>query len=95
MRKPSSKAHLRELFRLFASVRTEYEAQKLLRDIATNSELAAMAERWQIVRLLSSGMTQREVAKKLGLSISKVTRGSKCMQEGTGGFGLFLHRMRK
>jgi Trp operon repressor len=95
MRKPASKVHLKDLAMLFASVRSPREAEMLLGDIATSAERAAFAERWQLIQLLASGMTQRDVARKLGLSISKVTRGSKALQEGTGAFELFLGRLKK
>lgn len=90
---PIPRAHLRDLYRLFASVKSEAEAEKLLLDILTSQELASVAERWQLVQALAKGMPQRAIAKRLNISISKITRGSKMIQEGSGGFGLFLERL--
>ena len=90
---PSS--HMREIYRLFASVKNEKEVEMLLKDILTPQELFSVAERWQLIQELAKGTPQRDIAKKLGLSISKITRGSRMLQEGTGGFGIFLKRMRK
>ncbi len=87
--RPTS-AHYRDLYQLFSSIETEKEARMLLEDILTPQELASIAERWQLIRALASGMPQREIAKKLGVSISKITRGSRMLQEGSGGFGYFL-----
>lgn len=90
---PIPQKHLKELYPLFASVRSEKEAKMLLTDILTPQELASVAERWQLVQELHKGTPQRKIAKKLNLSISKITRGSQAMQYGTGGFALFLKRL--
>ena len=76
-------------------VETPKEAELLLRDILTPQELASLAQRWEIVRELSKGTPQRTIAEKLGLSISKITRGSRMMQYGSGGFDYFLKKKGK
>jgi len=90
-----SPKHLRDLYELFSQVRSEQEAEKLLNDILTPQELASVAERWQLVQELAKGTPQREIAKKLAISISKITRGSRMLQYGGGGFELFLEKMGK
>ena len=87
--------HLKDLCKLFSSVKTEKEAQMLLEDILTPQELASVTERWQLVQELHKGTSQREIAKKLGISISKITRGSNALQRGKGGFSYFLKRLKK
>lgn len=87
--------HIRDLYELFSSIDSPDEAKMLLEDILTPQEIDSLAERWQEIQLLAAGHTQREVAKKLGISISKVTRGSRQMQFGTGGFKLFLKKLGK
>lgn len=87
--------HIRDLYKLFSSVDTPEEAADLLQDILTPQELESLAVRWQEVQMIAAGFTQREVAKKLGISISKVTRGSRQMQFGTGGFKIFLKKLGK
>ena len=67
----------------------------LLRDILTPQETDSLAERWQLIQLLDRGMAQRDIAQKLNVSISKVTRGSRALQYGTGGFRYFLDRMKR
>ncbi|MDD4287559.1 MAG: Trp family transcriptional regulator [Candidatus Peribacteraceae bacterium] len=87
--------HLRDLYALFSSVRSQVEAEKLLADILTPQELASVAERWQLIQELNKGTPQRDIAKRLNLSISKITRGSRMLQYGSGGFGLFLKKLKK
>lgn len=84
--------HLQELYQLLASVKSPKDAKVLLEDLLTPQELGTLAERWQLVRLLNSGMTQRAISKALKVSISKVTRGSRVLQYGRGGFKKFLKK---
>ena len=72
------------LLKLLAQRRTIKEWNAFLQDLLTPRERESLAERWQIVRLLAQGLPQREVAKKLGVSISKVTRGARVLRYGTG-----------
>ena len=92
---PLPKKAYDELFELFCSIKTKKEAQDLLKDILTPQELDSVAERWQEIQLLAAGRPQREIAKKLGISISKITRGSRMLQYGTGGFAHFLKKLKK
>jgi TrpR family trp operon transcriptional repressor len=87
--------HLRDLYELFSAIQTPAEAEQLLADILTPQELAAIAERWQLVQELQKRTPQREIAKKLNVSISKITRGSRMLQYGAGGFRIFLERLKK
>lgn len=87
--------HYRELCELFAAIETSKEADMLLRDILTPQEIESLSERWQLVQLLANGVSQRDIADMLPVSISKVTRGSRVLQYGTGGFRMFLERLKK
>jgi Trp operon repressor len=84
--------HLKELVSLFAQLKTSERAQLFLLDILTPHELAQLAERWQIIKRLAQGMPQRKIKEELGISIQRVTRGSKAFQQGGGGFQLFLSK---
>jgi TrpR family trp operon transcriptional repressor len=92
---PASPKHLKDLYELFSSIDNTKEAEQLLEDILTPQELESLAERWQEIQLLAAGHTQRDVAKKLDISISKVTRGSRMLQYGSGGFMHFLEKLGK
>jgi len=92
---PVSRKHLQELFELFAEVETSKEAEKLLLDILTPQELESVAERWQLIQALHAGKPQREIAHALKLSISKITRGSRMLKYGSGGFRHFLRKLKK
>ena len=84
--------HLHDLYKLFVSVRNEKEAKILLEDILTPKELQEVAERWQIVRALAAGIPQRTIADNLDVSIATITRGSRALHHGSGGFQHFLRK---
>lgn len=92
---PVPEKHYRELCELFAAINNSKEADRLLQDLLTPQEIESLAERWQLVQLLATGMPQRDISEKLNVSISKVTRGSRVLQYGTGGFIYFLEKLRK
>ena len=92
---PVPSQHLKDLYRLLSSSKDEKEAKMLVHDLFTPQEVASLSERWQLIRELDKGTPQREIAKKLGVSISKITRGSRILQFGSGGFKHFLKKLKK
>lgn len=85
----------KELYELFASIKTPAEARLLLEDMETPQEIDVLAQRWQLIQQLLQGKPQRKIAEDLGISISKITRGSTMLQHGNGAFKLFHDRMKK
>lgn len=92
---PVSRQHIEALIDLFASIGNRKEAEVLLKDILTPQELESVAERWQLIQALASGKPQRQIAHDLKLSISKITRGSRMLKYGSGGFRHFLKKLKK
>ena len=73
---------LKELASLFASTSDEKTVQMLFQLFFTPSERDFLSMRNKIVKeLLVSGLPQREIAKKISVSISKITAGSKELQQ--------------
>jgi len=85
----------RDLFETIASLKTEDEAQRFLRDLCTRSELDAMAHRWHVARLLDEGLPYVEVAKRARASTTTVTRVAQWLRRGEGGYRLALQRRRR
>jgi TrpR family trp operon transcriptional repressor len=84
-----------DLAQLLAAARTRGEVKRLLGDLLTPQEIEELALRWKIARELLGGRTQRDIAERLGVSISKITRASRAVQYGNGGFDLFARRLKK
>ena len=64
-----------------AGILAKIEDRKLIREflicILTKYEIKEIAGRWELVKLLYDGMSQRRIAEQLGMSLCKITRGSK------------------
>lgn len=64
------------------SARTGAQMSEMLEALLTPGELQNIATRLEIAQLLGSGMTQRDIAKQLGVGIATVTRGSRELKAG-------------
>lgn len=65
-----------------------------LRDLLTPAEYRDTALRWRIVKRLAQGVPQRDIAATLGVSLSKITRGSRELSDERGGFSRVLSSKR-
>lgn len=57
-----------------------------LRSLLTEYEIDEITKRWALVRLIDDGMSQRNIARELGLSLCKITRGSKELKKENSAF---------
>lgn len=76
-----SKKALKELAAVLANTRAPAAMRNLLEALLTPQERARLALRWRLVCLLASGMHQRTIARKLGISLCKITRGSRELKQ--------------
>lgn len=81
----------------FLRVRGREEMRRFLRDLTTPGELAALAERWRVARLLDEGgKSYREIAAETGSSTTTVTRVARFLtQEDHQGYRLVLDRLKE
>ncbi|MDO3386644.1 YerC/YecD family TrpR-related protein [Gilvimarinus sp. SDUM040013] len=74
--------HLQELVQYLLQFDSPESMRRVLEGLLTPAELHAISQRLQITRMLKAGVSQREVAKQLGVGIATVTRGSRALQAG-------------
>ncbi len=72
-----SEQALRELSTALSRCTDPELISEFLMCLLTPAELQAVSRRWALVREIDTGTTQREIAKKMGLSLCKITRGSR------------------
>lgn len=58
--------------------------QDLLEDLLTPKELNDLVDRINLIKLLNQGLSQREIAEQMEISVTTVNRGSRILQWGTG-----------
>jgi TrpR-related protein YerC/YecD len=81
-----------ELFDAITLIRRREECASFFRDLCTIGELEAMAERWQVARMIEAGMSYRKISQKTGASTTTVTRVAHWLKHGEGGYRLMLRR---
>jgi len=74
---PRVKKNLNELACCLAKTRDPGFVKDLLRCLLTPAETADIAARWALVKALKRKVPQREIASDLGVSLCKITRGSR------------------
>lgn len=70
----------RELVLLLEKALDSDQLADLLRDLLTDHEMETIITRWRAFGMLLEGYTHREVQKKLGISISKVTHAANLLK---------------
>lgn len=72
------------------SLLSEINDEKLIFDffgcLFSKSELQDFGNRWNLVKELDAGTTQREIAKKYSMSLCNITRGSKELKKDDSAF---------
>ena len=69
------------LIRVLAMESKPRRLEKLFTEILTPAERCALALRWKLLRRLVEGASHRQIAKELGISPCKITRGSRILKE--------------
>lgn len=66
---------------VFSRVGSAAEMRQFFDEILTTSEARALALRWLLLQKLKAGVPQRKIAADLGISLCKITRGSKILKD--------------
>ena len=69
------------IYDAFAGVTSTAAMKRLFDEIFTPAEQRDLVLRWELLHLLRDGIPQREIARRLGISLCKITRGSKYLKD--------------
>jgi TrpR family trp operon transcriptional repressor len=83
---PRVKENLAELVNALAICGDSSLIEDFLRCLLTPAEIADIAARWALVKALINKIPQREIAQDLGISLCKITRGSRELKKPGSGF---------
>lgn len=84
-----------DLFEAISSLRNREECAPFFRDLCTLAELEAMAERWQVARLVAQDIPYRKISELTGASTATITRIAHWVHHGEGGYRLMLERVKE
>ncbi|MFA5448641.1 MAG: Trp family transcriptional regulator [Sphaerochaeta sp.] len=72
---------LDDLIKIFSETVDPQQMHKLLEEMLTPKELKDLHLRWNLMKDLYRGKPQREIAADYGISLCKITRGSKILKQ--------------
>ena len=81
------------LFLAILSLKNIDECYKFFEDACTVKEILDIAQRLKAARMLKAGKNYIEVCTETGLSSATVSRVSRCLEYGDGGYDLVIGRI--
>ena len=81
------------LFHAVSLLRNEEECAAFFEDICTINEIIDMAQRLDTARLLDQGMNYHDISEQVGVSAATISRVSRCLHYGAGGYRTVIDRM--
>lgn len=84
-----------ELCEAILSLKNREECYAFLEDICTIKELLEMSQRLSVAKLLSCGMSYSQISQKTGVSTATISRISRCIEYGSGGYKMIIERLQE
>lgn len=88
-------SELKTLSSAILALETPEECEKFLTDLMTAREIASMAQRITVAKLLRDKKTFSEIEEATGMSSATIARINRCLQYGADGYSLVLDKMDK
>ena len=80
------------LFEAILSLKNTDECYLFFEDACTIKEILEISQRYKAARMLHSGSNYAEVSQAPGMSTATISRVSKCLEYGSGGYKLAISR---
>ncbi len=82
-----------DLYQVLARLKSEEEFRVFFEDLCTFQEVEKMEQRVQSAQLLIEGDTYNQVIERTNISSATLSRVSRCIQHGSGGYSELLKKM--
>lgn len=83
-----------ELFEAILTLKSVEECYAFFEDACTIKEIIEIAQRLKVAKLLDAGTSYVTVSKEVGVSTATISRVSKCLEYGNGGYKLVMERVK-
>ena len=84
-----------QLLDAIVSLKSREECKKFFEDICTVKETLDLAQRLDVAVLLDQGASYQTIAQQINVSTATISRVSRCLNYGSGGYRMVLDRMRE
>ena len=90
---PFNTPSIDRLFQVILQLENREDCQKFFEDICTIKEGQDMAQRLDAAILLDQGVGYQTISEQVGISTATISRVSKCLNYGTGGYRQAIDRL--
>ena len=90
---PFNTPSIDRLFQVILQLENREDCQKFFEDICTIKEVQDMAQRLDAAILLDQGVGYQTISEQVGISTATISRVSKCLNYGTGGYRQAIDRL--
>ena len=91
--KKISDESIKRLYKAIVSIIDEEECEAILEDLCTITEIQAMAQRLEVAKMLREGCPYTDIVDETRASSTTVSRVSRCLNYGNGGYHMVLDRI--
>ena len=86
---------INRLYETILKLETVEECDKFFEDICTIKEIVAMAQRLDVALMLDEGRTYLDITDATGVSTATISRVSRCLNYGEGGYKIAIEKTKK
>ena len=83
------------LFQAILSLESVEECYRFFEDICTVKELRDMSQRLDTAFLIDEGVSYQKISEQIGVSTATISRVSRCLNYGAGGYREIIDRMKE
>lgn len=83
------------LINAILKLETADECYSFLEDVCTINEVLDMAQRFDVALMLDEGKNYQSIAKEANVSTATISRVSRCLNYGNGGYKIAIERLKK
>lgn len=95
MEKDMRSSAVNHFFDAVLTLENKEECYKFFEDVCTVKELAAIAQRFEVAKMLREERTYLDIAKETGASTATISRVNRSLNYGNEGYDMAFERMQK
>lgn len=95
MEKGLHSSAVNHFFEAVLTLENKEECYKFFEDVCTVKELSAIAQRFEVAKMLREERTYLDIAKETGASTATISRVNRSLNYGNEGYDMAFERMKK